>query len=74
MSPFVIGEEYERSRLLEFLGSGQTQSGVLWGRESKGVLFVHQEAEAVRKLVTRMSESLMVLGGILAKGVQVINL
>jgi 5-methylcytosine-specific restriction protein A len=38
MSPFVIGEEYERSRLLEFLGSGQTQSGVLWGREEQGCL------------------------------------
>lgn len=38
MSPFVIGQEYERSRLLEFIGSRQAQSGVLWGREETGCL------------------------------------
>ncbi|TCT82373.1 HNH endonuclease signature motif containing protein [Pseudomonas sp. LP_4_YM] len=38
MSPFVIGQEYERSRLLEFIGSRQAQSGVLWGREEPGCL------------------------------------
>lgn len=38
MSPFVIGQEYERSRLLEFIGSRQMQSGVLWGSEEPGCL------------------------------------
>lgn len=38
MSPFVIGQEYERSRLLEFIGSRQAQSGVLWGKEEAGCL------------------------------------
>jgi 5-methylcytosine-specific restriction protein A len=38
MSPFVIGQEYERPRLLEFIGSRQAQSGVLWGREEPGCL------------------------------------
>ena len=38
MSPFVIGQEYERSRLLEFVGSRQMQSGVLWGSEEPGCL------------------------------------
>ncbi|WP_181015768.1 HNH endonuclease [Pseudomonas syringae] len=38
MSPFVIGQEYERRRLLEFVGSRQAQSGVLWGRNEPGCL------------------------------------
>lgn len=38
MSPFVIGQEYERSSLLEFLGSRQAQSGVLWGDRESGCL------------------------------------
>lgn len=38
MSPFVIGQEYERPRLLEFIGSRQAQSGVLWGKEEPGCL------------------------------------
>lgn len=31
MHPFIIGAEYERSQLLEFTGSRQRQSGVIWG-------------------------------------------
>lgn len=38
MPPFVIDQEYERSCLLEFIGSRQMQSGVLWGREEPGCL------------------------------------
>ena len=28
---FVVGEEYQRQALLDFVGSKQTQSGVIWG-------------------------------------------
>lgn len=38
MHPFIIGEEYGRPRLLDFLGSRQTQSGVLWGAREPGCL------------------------------------
>lgn len=38
MHPFVVGQEYARSRLTEFLGSRQSQSGVLWGSHESGCL------------------------------------
>ncbi|MDH4609719.1 hypothetical protein E8F12_14325 [Pseudomonas sp. BN102] len=38
MHLFVFGQEYERSRLLEFIGSRQMQSGVLWGSKEPGCL------------------------------------
>jgi 5-methylcytosine-specific restriction protein A len=38
MHPFVVGQEYERPRLLDFIGSRQMQSGVLWGSKEPGCL------------------------------------
>lgn len=38
MHPFVLGQEYERARLLDFIGSRQMQSGVLWGSKEPGCL------------------------------------
>lgn len=38
MHPFVLGQEYARKRLLEFLGSRQAQSGVIWGMKEPGCL------------------------------------
>lgn len=38
MHPFVLGQEYARSWLTEFLGSRQAQSGVLWGSREPGCL------------------------------------
>lgn len=38
MHPFILGEEYERPRLLDFLGSRQAQSGILWGYKEPGCL------------------------------------
>ncbi|WP_080635324.1 HNH endonuclease [Pseudomonas asplenii] len=38
MHPFLIGQEYERARLLDFVGSRQMQSGVIWGRSELGCL------------------------------------
>ncbi|WP_162251400.1 HNH endonuclease signature motif containing protein [Massilia sp. Root418] len=36
--PFIRGREYIRSHLLEFIGSKQAQSGVLWGSKEPGCL------------------------------------
>lgn len=38
MHPFIVGQEYERPRLLDFIGSRQMQSGVLWGSKESGCL------------------------------------
>lgn len=39
MFPFMLGEEYSRHRLLDYVGSRQAQSGVLWGKkESRCIL------------------------------------
>jgi 5-methylcytosine-specific restriction protein A len=38
MHPFFLGKEYGRGRLLDFLGSKQGQSGVLWGEREPGCL------------------------------------
>jgi 5-methylcytosine-specific restriction protein A len=38
MHPFVIGREYSRTVLLDFLGSKQGQSGILWGNQEPGCL------------------------------------
>jgi 5-methylcytosine-specific restriction protein A len=38
MHPFSLGKEYKRKRLLDFLGSKQGQSGVLWGSREPGCL------------------------------------
>lgn len=38
MHPFILGGEYPRGHLLEFLGSKQAQSGVLWGSREPGCL------------------------------------
>ncbi|TCS35618.1 5-methylcytosine-specific restriction protein A [Paucimonas lemoignei] len=38
LHPFVIGEKYRRPQLLEFLGSKQQMSGVLWGNIQPGYL------------------------------------
>lgn len=38
MHPFGVGQEYERSLLLDFVGSRQMQSGVLWGSKERGCL------------------------------------
>ena len=38
MDPFVLNQEYPRTRLLEFLGSRQGQSGILWGSREPGCL------------------------------------
>lgn len=40
MHPFVLGQEYERTQLLEFIGSKQLQSGVLWGSREPGCLII----------------------------------
>lgn len=40
MHPFNVGQEYQRSRLLEFVGSRQQQAGVLWGSTEPGCLVV----------------------------------
>lgn len=40
MHPFTIGQEYERSQLLEFVGSKQAQTGVIWGKKEPGCLIV----------------------------------
>lgn len=38
LHPFVIGNEYRRPTLLEFMGSKQQMSGVLWGTRQPGLL------------------------------------
>lgn len=38
MHIFIVGQEYERQRLLDFVGSRQMQSGVLWGTKEPGCL------------------------------------
>jgi 5-methylcytosine-specific restriction protein A len=38
MHPFVAGVEYRRPELLDFVGSRQGQSGVLWGAKESGCL------------------------------------
>ncbi|MDS1138963.1 HNH endonuclease [Pusillimonas sp. SM2304] len=38
MYPFIMGQEYARKWLLEFLGSRQAQSGVVWGMKEPGCL------------------------------------
>jgi 5-methylcytosine-specific restriction protein A len=36
MQAFAVGKEYARQRLLDFVGSRQAQSGVLWGPKEPG--------------------------------------
>ncbi|RXZ38142.1 HNH endonuclease [Oxalobacteraceae bacterium CAVE-383] len=38
MEPFNIGQEYERSELLSFVGSKQQQTGVIWGKKEPGCI------------------------------------
>jgi 5-methylcytosine-specific restriction protein A len=38
MHPFLLGKEYRRGDLLDFVGSKQGQSGVLWGDREAGCL------------------------------------
>lgn len=38
MLPFAVSKEYARQRLLDFVGSRQTQSGVLWGPREPGCI------------------------------------
>ncbi|POR58026.1 hypothetical protein BKM10_24925 [Pseudomonas syringae pv. syringae] len=59
---------------LSLLVVGKRSQVFFGGATSQDVLFVHQGGEVVRKLVTRMSDSLTVPGGILAKAAWVINL
>jgi len=33
---FIVGEEYNRPALLDFFGSKQAQSGVIWGTRESG--------------------------------------
>ena len=36
--PFIIGQTYFRSKLLEFVGSKQRQSGIIWGQTHSDVI------------------------------------
>jgi 5-methylcytosine-specific restriction enzyme A len=36
--PYLIGEEYDRAALSDFVGSRQTQTGILWGEKEPGVV------------------------------------
>ena len=38
MQPFTVGKEYVRQRLLDFVGSRQGQSGVIWGPKEPGCI------------------------------------
>lgn len=38
MQPFAVGKEYARKRLLDFVGSRQAQSGVIWGLKEPGCI------------------------------------
>jgi len=38
MQPFTVGREYVRQRLLDFVGSRQGQSGVIWGPKEPGCI------------------------------------
>lgn len=38
MHPFSFGQEYQRAALLEFVGSRQSQPGVIWGPREPGCL------------------------------------
>lgn len=40
MHSFTIGQEYVRSQLLEFIGSRQPQTGVIWGAKEPGCIIV----------------------------------
>lgn len=40
MHSFISGQEYVRSELLEFVGSKQAQTGVIWGKKEPGCLVV----------------------------------
>jgi 5-methylcytosine-specific restriction protein A len=40
MHPFLVGQEYERPYLLDFMGSKQLQTGVIWGDKQPGCLIV----------------------------------
>lgn len=49
MHPFVIGNEYERSELLKFVGSRQLQTGVIWGEREPGCTIVTSGGRHGRK-------------------------
>lgn len=36
MQPFTVGKEYPRQQLLDFVGSRQAQSGIIWGPKEPG--------------------------------------
>jgi 5-methylcytosine-specific restriction protein A len=38
--PFILGQSYERSALIAFVGSKQSQSGIIWGSKQPGVVIV----------------------------------
>lgn len=40
MLPFVVGKEYARQQLLDFVGSKQMQTGVIWGAKEPGCIIV----------------------------------
>ena len=37
---FVKGQEYDRQELLDFVGSKQNQSGIIWGNKEPGCVIV----------------------------------
>jgi 5-methylcytosine-specific restriction protein A len=49
MHPFVLGNEYERAQLLEFVGSRQLQTGVIWGERQPGCTIVTSGGRHGRK-------------------------
>ena len=36
--PFILGQSYDRTDLLAFVGSRQGQSGIIWGTAQPGVV------------------------------------
>ena len=35
---FILGEEYARESLLEYVGSKQARSGIIWGKKKKDTI------------------------------------